>query len=264
MSAQVGFRESETSQNGFVFRFPSETGPMSQDREWFSVKTDDGWQKLRLHDYARIYGIQGLYEALVYDELGCRSPRQLVRLFRHVLDVWSVDPSTLHVLDLGAGNGVVGERLNDIGISHMVGVDILQEAADAADRDRPDVYEDYVVTDLTDPDPAALHRIRRNAPNCLVTVAALGFGDIPPDAFRTAINQIRTPGWVAMTIKEDFLTAKDPTGFARFIRRATESGAIRVEGRLRMIHRVALNGDPLVYVGLVGRKLRDLPSELLD
>lgn len=265
MSVRLGVPDSKTSgDNDFVFRFPPDAEHLSQDEEWFSVKTVDGWRRIRLHDYAEIYRIKGLYEALVYDELGCRSPRHLIRLLRHVLDIWSVDPQTLRVMDLGAGNGVVAERMNEVGVTHMLGVDILPEAAAAARRDRPEAYEDYVVTDLTDPDPGSVKRFRSMSPNCLVTVAALGFGDIPPEAFRTACNEIETPGWVALTIKEDFLSAEDPTGFAQLIRRVSERGILSIEGRLRMIHRVALSGEPIIYVGLVGRKLHDIPEALLD
>ena len=35
------------------------------------------------------------------------------------------------------------------GVGTVVGVDILDEAANATERDRPDVYDDYVVVDLT-------------------------------------------------------------------------------------------------------------------
>jgi hypothetical protein len=34
-------------------------------------------------------------------------------------------------------------------VESVVGVDIIPEAQEAADRDRPGVYEDYYVVDLT-------------------------------------------------------------------------------------------------------------------
>ncbi len=36
-----------------------------------------------------------------------------------------------------------------VGVAHSVGVDILPEASTAAERDRPGLYADYLVTDLT-------------------------------------------------------------------------------------------------------------------
>ena len=96
-----------------------------------------------------------------------------------------------------------------------MGIDIFQEAKEAAERDRPGVYDDYLVRDLTDlPEPDE-ERLRQRNFNCLVTVAALGFGDIPPAAFVKALDLIDTPGWIAFNIKEDFLCERDDTGFCR-------------------------------------------------
>ena len=58
------------------------------------------------------------------------------------------------MLDLGAGNGMVGEALREHGFEEITGVDITPEAGEAAERDRPGVYADYHVCDLLDP-PAA-------------------------------------------------------------------------------------------------------------
>ena len=38
-----------------------------------------------------------------------------------------------------------------------------------------------------------------------MTVAALGYGDIPPQAFAEAFNLISDHGWVAFNIKDRFL-----------------------------------------------------------
>ena len=54
----------------------------------------------------------------------------------------------------------------------------------------------------------------------MTTVAALGFGDIPPAAFVGAFNLIETPGLLAFTIKDDFLGDDDPSGFSGLIQRS--------------------------------------------
>jgi len=251
-----------SSDDRFEFRIPSDARELNQDEEWFSVKVNGVWNRYHIHDYDKIYQIPGLYEALVYDLLECSSPRRLVRLLHLVLENWSVDLTDLRVLDLGAGNGIVGEQLREIGVENLLGADILPEAARAARRDRPRVYDDYVVTDLTDPELDAMGRIRDLRPNCLVTVAALGFGDIPPEAFATAFNEIDTPGWVAFTIKEDFLETDDNSGFRRLIRRMFEEGVMNLEARMRIRHRLSMGGEPLFYAGVVGRKLADIPDSL--
>jgi SAM-dependent methyltransferase len=126
---------------------PSES--YGQDAEWCLVEAEDGWSEVRFHDYDRIYRIPGLYERLFYDILRCCSPRVVCGMLRAELDRAGVDPSTLRVLDLGAGNGIVGAELRSAGVSRIVGVDIIPEAREAALRDRPDVYEDYHVVDMT-------------------------------------------------------------------------------------------------------------------
>jgi hypothetical protein len=43
----------------------------------------------------------------------------------------------------------------------------------------------------------------------LVTVAALGFGDIPAKAFIEAFNIIKSEAWVAFNIKDTFFDISD-------------------------------------------------------
>ena len=251
--------DSQKSSDGrFLFRIPLEAEELDQDEEWFSVRLNGSWKTLRIHDYDKLYQTPGLYEALLYDVLECRSPQRLVRLLCLVLENWSLEPEDLRVLDLGAGNGLVGERLQEVGIECMVGVDILQEAADATLRDRPNIYSDYVVTDLCDPAPTEHKRLQESRSNCLITVAALGFGDIPPAAFRNAFNLIETPGWMGLTIKDAFLESKDKKEFGGFIKHMIDERIISVEAQMRIHHRKSLSGDPLFYTALIGRKLRNI------
>jgi hypothetical protein len=37
----------------------------------------------------------------------------------------------------------------------------------------------------------------------MTSVAALGFGDIPPEVFESAFELVEDGGWAAFTIKED-------------------------------------------------------------
>ena len=51
---------------------------LDQDSEWCVVETADGRRRIRLHDYADIYAIPGLYERLFYDVLRCSSKSRWV------------------------------------------------------------------------------------------------------------------------------------------------------------------------------------------
>lgn len=229
-----------------------------QDEEWCEVHVDGEVRRIRFHDYAEVYSIPGLYEQIFYEKLECDSPRTVCSLLDRALRDGDVAPGDLSVLDVGAGNGMVGEELAQLGAGTIVGVDIIEEAAAAAERDRPGVYDDYKVIDLTDP-PADDHRdLREHGFNCLTTVAALGFGDIPPEAFATAYDLVEDGGWIAFNIKEDFVDEANPSGFSRMIRGGLADGALELAADHTYQHRLAVAGDPIHYVAMVARKRGDL------
>ena len=230
-----------------------------QDEEWCELLVDGQPRRIRFHDYHEIYSIPGLYERLFYDLLECDSPRAVTALLGEGLRARGHDASTLRVLEVGAGNGMVGEELDELGVPTIVGVDIIEEAAAAAERDRPGIYDDYLVLDLTDIPPPVHQQLRGHGFNCLVTVAALGFGDIPPDAFANAYNLVEPGGLVAFNIKEDFLTDGDGSGFAQLIKQALADGSLDLRAERRYRHRLSIAGEPLHYVAIVAEKRADLP-----
>lgn len=238
---------------------PERSRRYEQDAEWCVVCVDGQWREIRFHDYGSIYAIEGFYERLFYDILECRSPAVLAAAFATQLRRCAVPPEELHVLDLGAGNGIMGEKLAGLGVASVVGVDILPEARRAAQRDRPSVYSAYHVLDMSHLSPAARYALHQPRPNSLTCVAALGFGDIPPRCFTTAFNLITDGGWVVFTIKDDFLSDADTTGFARLISDAVEDGLLELLWTERYQHRLATDRTPLRYTGVVGRKRGDLP-----
>ncbi len=110
---------------------------LDQDEEWCRVGIDGEERKICFHDYHEIFDVPGLYERIFHEHLECRSPAEVVGLLGRQLEADGVDPQELSVLDVGAGNGIVGEELRALGVSGLVGVDILREAAAATARDRP-------------------------------------------------------------------------------------------------------------------------------
>ena len=56
-------------------------------RELIRVRHDDGRvEELRLHDYERLYALPGVYEQIVQDRLGCRSPTELAGMLAQAVD----------------------------------------------------------------------------------------------------------------------------------------------------------------------------------
>ena len=140
-------------------------------------------------------------------------------------------------------------------------MDILEAAAAAAARDRPDVYDDYLVADLTDPDPGDDATLGAAGFNCLASVAALGFGDIPPAAFARAFNYVEDGGLVAFNIKDRFTRAAgDRSGFARLLGRMQAEHVLETLAEHRYRHRLSTSGEPLRYTAYVARKVRDVPE----
>jgi len=227
-----------------------------QDEEFCEITIDGEIRKIRFHDYHEIYELPGFYEQLFYDELKCDSPRTVADLIGEQLD--DEQRAALRVIDVGAGNGMVGEELDRLGAGTIVGVDIIEEAEAAAQRDRPGLYDDYFVVDLTDIPADTLAEMQAKRFNCLTTVAALGFDDIPPEAFSAAYNLVDDGGLIAFNIKEKFVEDGDRSGFEEMIQTALDNGTMELQAQRRYRHRLAVSGDPLYYIAIVARKRADL------
>lgn len=245
---------------------PDGSYDLGQDEAYFYVI--DGPEKkkckLLLHDYDEIYQRAGLYEQLFYDRLKCISPAKVAGILHRTLEEVGQYPSELRVLDLGAGNGMMGEEIKGRGFARLIGVDIIPEARVAAIRDRPELYDEYYVADFTDLQAETAQQIDEWNIDCLTSVAALGFGDIPPAAFLQGLKFVKEGGWVAFNIKDTFLDASDNTGFSRFVRELIFSEYLDVFHLERYRHRLSMEGQPLFYYALVGRKSNDIPTDFLQ
>ena len=264
-------RNGKPADPAFDIRFPARNGAVvDQDEEWCEVKLAAGWRRFRFHDYHELYSIPGLYEQIFYAELHCDSPRTVCSLLEAQLDIADANASDLRVLDVGAGNGMVGEELQRLDIGRLVGVDIIEEAEMAAERDRPGVYDAYHTVDLTAM-PASSHReLLDERLNTLVTVAALGYGDIPPQAFAEAFNLISDHGWVAFNIKDRFLqqdegdSEEEKSGFSKLIDHMLEEGILTQRDETHYRHRLSVHGKPLHYVAIVAEKHGNVSREWVD
>lgn len=246
-------------------QFPqADSQSLAQDEVYFYVIDGHGEKlKLRFHDYDRIYTIPGLYEQVFYDRLKCTSPKKVAQILSSAIDQARGTFTGLRVLDLGAGNGLMGEALKEFGVSRLVGVDIIPEARMAVERDRPHLYDDYYVKDFTALTPDDYEEFESWQLDCLVTVAALGFGDIPTKAFMEAFNIIRPEGWVAFNIKETFLDDTDTSGFSRMIRELVFSRYLNLYHLERYRHRLSVEGEPLYYYAIAARKNGHIPEDFM-
>ena len=246
-------------------QFPkNELSDTNQSESYFYLQGTSNNRKLLFHDYDEIYQIPGLYEQIFYDRLKCTSPTKVTAILESSIKQSPDNFTELRVLDLGAGNGMMGEELKNRGISRLIGVDIIPEAYEALIRDRPGVYDAYYVEDFCKLSKEKREEIESWQCDCMVTVAALGFGDIPTEAFVTAFNIIKNEGWIAFNIKDTFLDASDETGFSKLIRELIFSKYLDVYHIERYRHRLSIDGEPLHYFAVAGRKNAAISQEFLQ
>lgn len=244
----------------YQIRFP-EGDALKQDEEWCEVKIDGKWEEVRFHDYTDIYKIPGLYETIFYRTLGTNSPYRMSEFLEAVMKEKMVLPKDLRVLDFGAGNGMSGEALQNIGVRTIVGSDLLEEAKNANWRDRPWVYADYFAEDFTKLSANSKKQLMDYKFNCLLTVAALGFGDIPPEAFLEAYNLVEDGGLIVFNIRDEFLRTKNKKGFSKLISHMLQEEFMEIELYRRYQHRFNIHGEALYYVGIVATKHKDLTRD---
>ena len=239
-----------------TIEFPTiDTNALTQDTAYFYLMQDGDSRKIRFHDYNEIYKIPGLYEELFYKQLKCQSPDKLRQMLKTQV---GESFSDLRVLDLGAGNGMMGEALKAEGASYIVGVDIIPEAEVATKRDRPGIYDGYFVEDFCNLSDERRQDLSSRSINCLTSVAALGFGDIPAKAFIEAFNLVENGGWIAFNIKETFVQDADTSGFSKLVKDLIISKYFDLYHFERYRHRMSLDGEPLYYMAIVGKKKANL------
>jgi predicted TPR repeat methyltransferase len=148
--------------------------------ERIAIYHEDGHtEEVALHDYARVYALPGVYEQIVQEDLGCRSPAVVAEMLGAALDALGRERAATRVLDIAAGNGVSGEALREAGIGGrgLIGTDIVPEAREAALRDRPDVYGEYLTLDLTALTDAQHVHLTDEHADALTCVSPVGDGD---------------------------------------------------------------------------------------
>lgn len=243
---------------------PSTDETPDQDEASFHLVEDGDRTEIRFHEYGEIYRRQGLYEQLFYDRLKCQSPGKVSEILQATLEKNGVQHSELRVLDLGGGNGMSGEAVAKYGVARLVGVDIVPEAREAAFRDRPGLYDNYYVCDMGRLSDDERSDLEAWSFDCLLTVAALGFGDIPAAVLAEGLDLVSDNAWVAFNIKDSFLDPSDDSGFSRMIRELVFSDYMQLHHMERYRHRLAIDGKPLYYYAVVARKTgRPMPEGIV-
>ena len=182
---------------------------------WVEFGPPGARRRIGFHDYDAMYSVPGLYERVFYEELGMDTVTEVVGLYGRGLRGEGRRPEDERVLDLGAGNGISGAALRDRGIGYVVGLDRERAARSAASRDRPGVYDDYVVADLSTWSDEEAERVRGHGLTSLVAVAALGIGHIPPAVLQEAMSVVRPGAIVSFAVLVELMPGStDERGIA--------------------------------------------------
>lgn len=224
--------------------------------EWIEYGPAADRRRVGFHDYAGVYSVPGLYERVFYDTLGMRSTTEVVRLYAEALAELGLHPSAQRVVDFGAGNGLGGRALRDAGVGALVGVDLEPMARTAAERDRPGVYDDYLVGDLGAWSEAELDRLRAYGPTAMVALSAVGVGHVPSPTLARALGLLGPGGIYAFAVAPPLLPeSTDPdgvaTGYPEFIHLLVERTELL--RREEYVHRYRADGSDDLGIAFVGR-----------
>ncbi|MFC5065217.1 methyltransferase [Actinomycetospora atypica] len=221
-----------------------------QGEEQFLLHRDGATERLVLHDYAAVYSVPGLYEEVVQNQLQCASPATVAEAAVEAATSLGLGPAQLRVFDLGAGNGVVGEELRARGATVVVGADGIPEARDAAHRDRPGLYDHYLVGERLD-GAEVTRLVTEERLNALVAAGAVGEGHVPVDALDELWSTFPSGSVLALTLKDGNLDDHDVSDVEAMVAARSDTTTV-VHRRFR--HRLSMAGDELHYVVLAATK----------
>lgn len=245
--------------NNFQIRLPDNIKNLPINEEYFFI-TENGQERcLKLHDYAEVYRIPGLYNYLALEKLHYQSPEVMATLLTEHLQNRGESVQDLKLLELGAGSGLFGQAAAKLGINSIIGIDIVPEAAEATQRDCPGLYQNYFVEDLTQLSKSTRNFLEEQKLSGFVCCSALSAGHIPVKAFATGINLIQNQGWVLFNVaKTSYECEKDCPELINFYRQAVENNHLTIHSTKSYLHRRFFNGQPLEYVAILAQKQTDL------
>lgn len=230
-----------------MFTLQLDPTPGEQHEETLIVTIDGREERMRLHEYGRVYAIPGLYEE-VLRRVQYASPEKVAEL---LLGAPGVVPAEVHALDLAAGNGVSADPLLARGAGLLVGMDLIPEARDAALRDRPGAYAEFVAGDVGEPGLVAglVERYGLNAVAC-----SGGISHIPVEAFAEGWSAFPAGSWLVATAAEDMGDPEEDV-YGRWVAGEVAEGRLADVYTERFVHRLSMAGEPIEYTALRARKV---------
>ncbi|ETR72890.1 MAG: methyltransferase type 11 [Candidatus Magnetoglobus multicellularis str. Araruama] len=232
----------------YNIELPDNNDFLLPSEEYFFMVHNGFKEKIKLQDYQKIYQIPGLYDQIV-GILKYKTPEVLSNLLNNEFIKISSTISKLTILELGAGNGIAGERLKRSGAKKVYGVDIIEEARDAMNRERPDVYEKYFIEDLSMVSSETDKALKKIKFNCLFCSSALSH--ISPSAFSYAFNLMNNHAWIVLNLwkKSGF-----EEGTGALIKQMEARKILKIIRQENYQHRRTVCGETIICTAMVGQK----------
>lgn len=230
-----------------------------QNQEYIWLEIEGERQKVRIHDYKKMFSIPKLYEQVVYRHLKCCSPNVLAGLMhKHIKHTQGI-LQPLRILDFGAGSGISGKKIRKrLSCEALVGLDILPEAKDSAYKEHPGIYDKYYIMDCMNLNQEEVDILKSWRFNTLFVVGALGFDDIPLNSFLNVYNLLEDNAWIAFNIKDRFLKQNIQSNSFNRLFASIFKDQMSVLEQKRYRHRYAVSGCPLYYYAIVGKKISNV------
>ena len=219
---------------------------LDEERDVVRWRGPDGGQvETGLHDYAALYAVQGLYEAVYLVRLEGGSPQLLADALAEAVPAG--ERAGLRVLDVGAGTGAVGERLHAAGFRSIAATDLEPASEVAVRRDRAEAYTDVRTLDLLDLDAGDEAWLDALAPSVVTVAGAVGFGHLPVGALHVLTQRLPAGGLLALTVARDVERAPELAEHAALLLGPAYTLRTRREG----LHRRTATGGRLEVAALV-------------
>lgn len=254
------------SQTDYQIRFPTEDVDFTRQQEYFFVMQNGIETQYVVHHYREVYSVPQLYERMA-SMMNYQSPQTILMQLITELTKCQIDIQSLVVFDIAAGSGLMGKQLASVGIKSVVGLDILLEAAEAAERDYPGVYEKYYVEDLTNLTATVQQELAERGFNCLICCSSLSC-HFPIQAFINAFNLLQDNAWIAFNVSTYILEEPDQQNifesvaaidFSQLYHKIVNAGILEIIQKHYYLHRFMTNGKPVYYVSVIARKRGNIP-----
>ena len=243
----------------FTIRFLAKEDDLPTKEEYFYLLTETGQKRLlRIHDYTEVYQVPGLYEHLVCDKLKYQAPQVISKLLIEQAVEDNITVNDLVVLDVGAGNGISGKVLADLGVNSIVGLDIIPEAATATQRDYPGVYRQYYVEDLTCLREKTHQELVSQKFNVLLMSGSLYH--LPFKAFYNALNLITVGGWLAVSLRQAVIGQEKSGNAYHLFKELINNKTLEIVTKKTYQQRLSANGEPLMGAAIIAKKRTKIPS----